>query len=375
MDPGDHGIGYGWWTMRRARPSARVRWSPTIVRGPNTSCFGGYSDSTPHLDDAASERDQHEEEFAVACHMMMRRARAVSARIVLPVVFGAVSLWFVIPPVLVGLPFGWDAVVYTHAAKALLAGTDPWLARGYAIGFAAPPPSLIPFLPFVWLPDWAISVSWVGISGVSAVYSVRKLGLPWWWLLFPPITLGVMAGSGALLCIALLIHGGVIADGLAVATRIYAVLPLAILGRWRSVGVSLGILISTALFLDWPAYIGARERVAALFQGGAANLSALAVPWLIPIAVGCLFLLGRRRAAWLVVPMLWPFTQPYYAVIALPVLAELPFTALALALPVPGIGVAGMVADLLSKRAGRSEDRRPLGKVRDRVPGSAPMPE
>ena len=47
-------------------------------------------------------------------------------------------------------------------------------------------------------------------------------------------------------------------------------------------------------------------------------MSALAIPVLIPVAVIALVLMGRRRAAWWVVPVLWPSTQWYYTSLAMP---------------------------------------------------------
>jgi len=254
-------------------------------------------------------------------------------------------------PILGGLPFGWDAVVYTSAARALVDGGDPWRAMGYAIPYAAPPPSLIPFLPFVWLPDSLVSVAWIGIDLTSAVYAIRRLGMPLWWLLFPPLALGIAAGSGAVFALALLVRGGVVADSMAVLTRIYVGLPLAVLGRWRSVAVSIGTLALTAPFLAWPTFMAEREHVSTVIVANAGT-SATAVPWMMPVAILCLVLLGRRRAGWLLIPALWPFTQPYYAVMALPVLAELPLVAVALAIPIPGLVVAGMAGHAALERIG-----------------------
>jgi hypothetical protein len=212
------------------------------------------------------------------------------------------SLWYLAVPLAIGLPFGWDAVVYTHAAAALVGGTDPWLTRWSNISFGAPPPSLIPYVPFIWLPDAAIATLWIGISALSAIYIIRRLRLPWFWLMFPPITLGVAGGSGAVLCVALLVRGGVVGEAFAVATRVYAVIPLVVRARWRSMAWSIAVLVVTAPFLGWPTYVAARDRVAAMFEGQTANLSSFAAVWLIPVAVVCLVLLGRARAAWLAVP-------------------------------------------------------------------------
>lgn len=246
------------------------------------------------------------------------------------------TLALAIPPIVVGLPFGWDAVVYTEAARQWLAGGDPW-APG-PITYAAPPTSFLPYLPFVWLPDPLVSWAWLGICTASALYTFRKVGLPLWWLLFPPISLGIMAGSSALPVVALLVRGGVLADGAAVLMRAYAAVPLLVLGRWRSLIVAAGMLALTLPM--WPAWWEARDvwRAAITAQAG------MSTPlWVLPLAVLGLGLLGRQRGGWLIVPALWPDSQLYYGVLALPVLATMPIVALSMTLPVPGLLAVGMV--------------------------------
>lgn len=269
-------------------------------------------------------------------------------RPVLIAVFTVVTVGLAIPPLLVGLPFGWDAVVYTEAARAWLEGANPWTSQGYAIGYAAPPPSFLPYVPFAPLPDPVVSAAWIAIALGCAVYCLRRLELPAWWLLFPPVSLGIMTGSSALLVTALLVRAGVIAEGLAVLVRIYAALPLVLLGHWRSLLVAGGLLL-LSLALPWSLFLEQRDRVEALF-GQVSNLSAVAFPWLSPFAILGLVLLGRQRAAWLIVPALWPSTQLYYAVIALPVISAAPFVALAIAIPVPGLIVVGMLAQAFWER-------------------------
>ena len=111
-------------------------------------------------------------------------------RPVLIAVFTVVTFGLALPPLLVGLPFGWDAVVYTEAARAWLRGANPWTSQGYAIGYAAPPPSFLPYVPFAPLPDPVVSAAWIAIALGSAVYCLRRLGLPAWWLLFLQSLLG-----------------------------------------------------------------------------------------------------------------------------------------------------------------------------------------
>jgi hypothetical protein len=257
---------------------------------------------------------------------------------------------------------GWDAIIYTDAARAMLARGDAWGPAGGAALFAGPPPSLLPYFALVWLPDPIIAGGSTALAAVTGVYVLRKLQLPPWWLFFPPVLLAILAGSSALPVTALIVRGGPIAAGVAVVLRAYAAVPLAILGRWRGLAVAAVIVVVTAPFLDWPLFLSKLDSIRAVLDdqtGG--GKSAAAIPLLIPIAVACLFLLGRRRAAWLIVPALWPYSQTYYAVLALPILAEVPLVAAALAIDWQGIVVAGLVAQVIVERLLR--DRRPAWRL------------
>ena len=249
---------------------------------------------------------------------------------------------------------GWDALIYHSAARALLAGGDPWGPVGTFSTFAGPPPSLLPYLPTAWLPDGAVVTFWTAVAALSAVYVLQRLRLPAWWLLFPPVTVAILAGSSALPVMALIVRGGAIADGAAIAARVYTAVPLVILGRWRGLLVAAAIVLATAPMLDWSRFFMELPNISStLARQTSGGQSAAAVPWLIPIAALCLVLLGRRRAAWLFVPALWPYTQGYYAVIALPVIAEAPLVAIALAVnAVPGLVVPGLIAQVAVERLG-----------------------
>jgi hypothetical protein len=273
--------------------------------------------------------------------------------VLLIVVFTALSTLDVIKSV-VNWALGWDAIIYTYAARAVLAGQDAWGPAGGAALFAGPPTSLLPYFPFVWLPDPIVAVVWPVIALASALYVLRKLGLPLWWLTFPPVLVAILAGSTALPVTALIVRGGALAEGGAVALRAYAALPLAILGRWRGLAAAAAIVVVTAPFLDWPHFIGRLDTLGAVLDDQASGgKSAASAPWLIPVAVACMFLLGRRRAAWLIVPVLWPYSQIYYGVLALPVVAEVPLVALSLAVDnVAGFVVAGLIAQVALERFG-----------------------
>ena len=109
--------------------------------------------------------------------------------------------------------FGWDALIYHAAARALLAGGDPWAPLGTASTFAGPPSSLLPYLATSWLPDASLVGLWTGLAAISAVFVLRRLHLPAWWLMFPPVSVAILAGSSALPVMALLVRGGGLADG------------------------------------------------------------------------------------------------------------------------------------------------------------------
>ena len=282
--------------------------------------------------------------------------RAASVRLIsfsLAVVFGVYGMSMLVPLLLVGLPPGWDAIAYTDAARAWLEGGDPWAIHGFGIGYNAPPTSFLPYVPFVIAPDAVIGWTWIGIAAASALYVLRKLDAPLWWLLFPPVTLGIAAGSTVLPVTALLVRGGVIPDAIGVVMRVYAAIPLALLFRWRSIVVA-GLLLALTLPM-WPAWWEARDQWQPSLALYAADTGASG--WLIPVAVAGLVLLGRERAAWLVVPALWPDSQPTYAVIALPVLVRLPIVALSMAIPIPGLVAFGLLGEALLER--RSRGRLP----------------
>ena len=261
--------------------------------------------------------------------------------------FTVTSTWRVIGPAIKGpVDFGWDAVVYAHAARALIEGGDPWQAGVPGITYAAPPPSLLPFIPFAEMPDRLVQAIWVTLAILSALYIFRRLRLAIWWFLFPPLLLAIAAGSSALPLAALLVRGGAVSDAAATVGRIYSAVPLAVLGRTRALAVAGGALVASAPFLAWGTYIHDLPTIATLLpaQSGGGN-SALAAPIMIPFALVGLALIGRRRAAWLVVPALWPNAQEYYAVIAMPIAAEVPLATLAMATPLtPGIVAVGLLA-------------------------------
>ena len=224
---------------------------------------------------------------------------------------------------------------------------------------------------------------------LAALWLIRALRLPPWWLLFPPLLLSVAAGSSALPLVACWSRRGVadrggasagrvgafagrvgaFADAGAVLGRVYSAVPLALLGRWRGLVLGAAAIVVTAPFLGWDRYIGdlredQRAAAAAVGRGQLGLRDPGLVPVLVPMAVIGLVLVGRRKAAWLAVPALWPNAQEYYAVIALPIAASVPIATLAMATPLTpgvvavGVFVAGAVCDRwLARRDQRRRDQ------------------
>ena len=211
---------------------------------------------------------------------------------------------------------GFDGRLYRTATLLWLDGGDPWSVYSGGIRFAAPPPSLLAMVPFALVPaDVAVALI-IGLGLVGTAWAIRRLGLPVWWLAFPPFIDGLYNANPHVLVVPLLVAG---AAPLAVLVKVYAGLVPLVLGQWRAVlGCAAAILV-TAPFLPWALYIAEfpslSQTLAAQSDGG---MSAIANPILIPVAVVALLLMGRKRAAWWIVPVLWPSTQWYYSTLVMP---------------------------------------------------------
>ena len=243
------------------------------------------------------------------------------ARLALPVWFGLISSVLIVGLVRQPDTLFLDARLYLDATRIWLAGGDPWSASYLGIAYAAPPPSLVPLVPFALLPE---TVGWVllGLLCVAAtVLTLRMLSLPWWWLLFPPVVQGVTSGNVQMLLIPLILGG---AGWLAALLKAYALVPVVILGQWRQVLVVGLLLVVTAPLLPWAAYIDTYSVLSARLDAQTGyGLPLGASVLLLPVVLPALVIVGRRRAAWLAVPALWPSQQWYYASLALPVRSAL----------------------------------------------------
>ena len=55
---------------------------------------------------------------------------------------------------------------------------DPWSVTLVGVYYSAPPPTLLAFVPFVWMPPLAVSLLWIVGSFVLAFLAIRTLKLP-----------------------------------------------------------------------------------------------------------------------------------------------------------------------------------------------------
>jgi hypothetical protein len=231
---------------------------------------------------------------------------------------------------------GVDAVLYHHAAGTWLSGGNPWRDQTLGVPYSAPPLSLIPYGPTAWLPEQVGGGIWLALGVVAAIWLLRRLDFPAWWILFPPMFEGVWHGNIQIVVVALLVGGGVRNTVLATVAKIYASLVPLFNGNWRAILAIVAAVIVSAPLLPWATYFAEFPRITeslnrAAWQGGAFPLGA--IPWFATL-VGLLGTPSSWRG-WLAVPALWPATQPYYSTLALPVVRQSPILITGLAIPWP----------------------------------------
>jgi hypothetical protein len=239
---------------------------------------------------------------------------------------------------------GLDARIYYHGSAAWLAGQDPWSAGAHLgerlFGYAGLPPTTILLAPLTVLPEELFVWLWLVLSAVAAAVVVRTLQLPLLWLTYPPLLYGVLAANPHVVLLALVVAGGTKGGVLATMLKVVAIPPLIGERRWRALGLAAFAFAATALLAPalWASFLhqaGAVANTIHAESGGGASAGGeplMFVPAL--VALGLLALVDLRAASWLAVPALFPTTQYYYAMFALPVD---PFMAAAMAFPLPGV--------------------------------------
>jgi hypothetical protein len=249
--------------------------------------------------------------------------------------------------------YGSDARIYYRAAEAFVSGGDIWAA--YALYsdspfhyYAAPSAAMV-LAPLTVLPESVFVPVWIALQAACAMFVIRRLRMPWWWLAFPPIVSGVLSGNPSLSVLAALVATNPMANGLAVMLKIYAIVPVIAESRVKSVvAVALLLLASIALAPSlWAEFFGdAAARNAHLMDEADGGFSGFQDPALFAmglVAIAVLLALDRRRAGWLAPIALWPASQFHWATLAFPVMT--PVLALGLALPVQGLPPAVIAID------------------------------
>ena len=249
------------------------------------------------------------------------------------VTFAIGSAQSLLYPILAPAILGSHAVVYTDAAAAWLAGGDPWSVGPAMVVFAGPPPMLLPFVPFTFLPSEVTRVAWVVGMGALALWSIRRLGLPAYWIAFPPLFGNIILGHPEILMLALVVVGGAV-SGLAAVIKPYGGLPLLAERRWRAILLAAVVGLATLPLLPWAQFLDELPRISATLTRQSVGDSVFGNPALMAVSIIALASLGLRRALWLVTPLLWPAAQPGYKVLSIPVLP--PIVAALWALPIPG---------------------------------------
>lgn len=260
----------------------------------------------------------------------------------MPVVF-AIGCWpYAVLTMLDTRVIGSHAAIYTDAARTWLAGGNPWYTGPELAVFAGPPPMLLPFVPFIGLPLDLTRLVWVGGSAILAIWTLRRIGFPPYWLAFPPIFEVIVVGHPEVLVLWLLVLGGP-SSGLAVLIKPYAGIALLAERRWTAMVVVAVALVSTVAFLPWGLFIQELPHIAKLLVVQNNGDSVFQQPVLVAIGLIALAWIGMRRGLWLAVPLLWPYAQPTYKVMTVPALS--PIVALFWAIPIPGSTFVGIVVE------------------------------
>jgi hypothetical protein len=213
--------------------------------------------------------------------------------------------------------------------------------------FAGPPPTLLMYLPAALIPE-SVAVAAYGLLNLAAaIILVRSLRLPWWWLLFPPLSGGVIVGNPDPIVACLVVCGGRLA-GLAVPLKVYAAIPLLLQRRFAA--LALGVAVSAVTLPLLPTFLADAGVVASTFDTFAdGRLSAWGTPLFVPTLIAIL-LLRRSGGEWLAVPALWPHTQLHYACLALPALRHRPVVAIALSIGFVQLAPVAIIAQALWER-------------------------
>ncbi len=178
---------------------------------------------------------------------------------------------------------GFDGRLYRSATVAWLNGQDPWAVVQGGVYYGAPPPSLIPMIPFALLPETLGVGLLLVLCVVGSIWAIRRLGLPLWWLAFPPLVDGVWNANPHALVLPLLVAGGAVLGAIAIIIKVYAAVVPAIRLEIRTLLLAGVAIVVTAPFVPWATYLAERQTIQAHLDataGGGSSVFGLPMPLL-----------------------------------------------------------------------------------------------
>src|ERR671912_2294713 len=139
-------------------------------------------------------------------------------RVGLPAWFVVIDILWIFKPI----TFAIDAGHYQKAATTWLAGGDPWQTYEMGVRYAAGPHTLLVYAPTSLLSFEVAVAFWMLIGAAAAVWVVRRLEVPFWWVAFPPLMHAIWNGNPETLMLALLVLRHPIASTVAAVVKLYA---------------------------------------------------------------------------------------------------------------------------------------------------------
>ena len=278
-------------------------------------------------------------------------------------------------------PIGLDARIYYRGVLAWLNGGNPWdasvSAGGFAYHYAGSPVTTVLMAPFSLLSEDAFTALWLVLTWLAAIWVLRRVHLPLWWLLFPPVSEALFSANPQLIVLALILSDRSWLAAIGTGLKVYAFIPLAGEGRWRTIGVAILFNAATiAIAPDlWARYLNEFGMISTrLAYESIEGFSAFYFPAMLALSVVALLVLAlrdRRAAGWLAVPAVWPASQLHYSTMALPVMS--PLLAVFLAVPFLRLPPWIIMAEVLRRMVAPTVSAW-LATVRTRRP-SAPAAE
>jgi hypothetical protein len=251
-------------------------------------------------------------------------------------------------------PVGIDAMIYYRGVVAWLQGGNPWDAAvvvgGSSYHYAGTPVTTVLMAPAGLLSEGAFTLAWLVLTWVAAVWTLRRLRFPLWWLLFPPIAEALFSANPQLVVLALLVANRGVLSAVATGLKAYAFIPLVGEGRWRQIALAVAfnavtVVIAPSLWLDYLRLFGSiSSRLESESEQGG---SAFYFPVLLAVTAVALLILAvrdRRAAGWLATPAVWPSSQFHYSTMALPVMS--PLLAVFLAVPIARLAPVAIILEV-----------------------------